>query len=348
MKKFQIDRSKKELTQRIFNDISDGVLAIDTDGTIIYLNPAAQSILDLDESYIGTKYSKRILEDPINDDFHEMLLKAAGNTKKVHNRKIDYHKKDGSKLILEISSSFVYGEDGRTKEGVTIVFSDITQEELLDRKVHDSAVAFIVLLTGVCVWNFLYALWEFLGYPIHVNIMTDILLVLSGIMLYFYKSNSSLDIKDLGLSTENLKRNLLVGVLISAVGFSILCLYKLFLINASPDFFPPDRPFIDIGRLTWEEFTYIISVVWQEFVARGVVHESLRRIIPGKHAEGFALLLSSLFFGAIHIHVGIHYMVGAAVLLGALGFIYIRQNSIWGTCIPHYFLGISLIILSLV
>ena len=49
--------------------------------------------------------------------------------------------------------------------------------------------------------------------------------------------------------------------------------------------------------------------------------------------------MSSLLFGALHIHRGFIYMLAATVLLGIFGVLYRKQNSIWGLCIPHFVLG---------
>ncbi|MBR4462631.1 MAG: PAS domain S-box protein [Erysipelotrichaceae bacterium] len=339
----------KKLTSRILRDVNDGIIAIDHAGNILFTNPRFYEILGIDENVEGSKYASLMMNDSKNnDDFHQMLLQAIKDKETTQQGKVSYTKKDGTALKLRVNSSFIYDEDTKNSEGVTIEFSDITAEELYAAKYHDSAVSFIVLLAGVCVWVFLYGLWIYLGQPLPVNTMTNILLGISGIMFLVHHHFSSLTLKDVGLSTENLGHNLLTGVFATVIGLFILVIAKIVLLKVNPSYFPSDKPFFDFGRLTIWEFTYVISVVWQEFVARGVVHESLRRVIPGKYSEAMALIMSSLFFGAIHIHVGLHYMIGAAALLGVLGLLYIRQNSIWGTCIPHYILGVALVVLWLV
>ena len=39
---------------------------------------------------------------------------------------------------------------------------------------------------------------------------------------------------------------------------------------------------------------------------------------------------------------GLGFMIGSFLLLSVFGVIYERQKTIWGLCIPHYFLGLSL------
>ncbi len=339
------ENSQDMIRSRILRDVNDGVMAVDTRGTIIFANPQCDAILNADVP-VGEKYISFMMKDPKNnDEFHQMILDAVEDKDHLHQKVIPYIKPDGTEIKISMKSSFIRSEDGKKKEGITLVFTDVTEEELLNRKVKDSAVSFIILLAGLCVWIFIYALNEFLGQPLSFIHMTNLLLVMSGVMLLIYTRFTVLTLEDLGLSRKNLKRNLLEGVGFAIIGVAVVALVKLGLMHVMPEMFP--APLVDFSRFSINEVKYIIEVVWQEFIARGVVHESLRRIIPGRHGEGLALLVSSLFFGALHIHGGIIYMVGASLLLGILGTVYVRQESIWGTCIPHYVLGVCLVIFGL-
>ena len=80
-------------------------------------------------------------------------------------------------------------------------------------------------------------------------------------------------------------------------------------------------------------------MVLQEFLARGVMQENLNRVFTGKYATVLSIVVSSLVFGVLHIHYGLPFMLGATVLLGALGMLYHKQGNIWGLCIIHYVLG---------
>ena len=72
---------------------------------------------------------------------------------------------------------------------------------------------------------------------------------------------------------------------------------------------------------------------------------SLERILPDSYPPAVANIIASLVFGAVHIHKGIVYMVGAALLLSFFGILYSKQKTIWGLCIPHLVLSWSLRIL---
>ena len=70
-----------------------------------------------------------------------------------------------------------------------------------------------------------------------------------------------------------------------------------------------------------------------------MIYGSIRKLFDGRHAVVWAVLVSSLLFGAVHIAHGFMYMVAAMILLGALGGLYEKQRNIWGVAVIHYVLG---------
>ena len=85
--------------------------------------------------------------------------------------------------------------------------------------------------------------------------------------------------------------------------------------------------------------TILIMALWN-FIA--AIWESMGRPIS---STALTVIIASLVFGAVHIHKGIVYMVGAALLLSFFGILYSKQKTIWGLCIPHLVLSWSLRIL---
>ena len=107
----------------------------------------------------------------------------------------------------------------------------------------------------------------------------------------------------------------------------------------------PKAPFFRWNALEPLDLLYIPTVVLQELLVRGVMQGSLERILPDSYPPAVANIIASLVFGAVHIHKGIVYMVGAALLLSFFGILYSKQKTIWGLCIPHLVLSWSLRIL---
>lgn len=320
-------------------------MVLDTQGTITFLNPNGMKILGLSDNSLGKKYILLMKENnqKENDDFHQFLLNAVYDKKHTHKGDAIYVKPDGSRINLHMSTSFLYDNEGDVKEGVVIQFSDVTEIVSLQKKQKESSFIFAATIACVCLWIFFYVLWEFLGRPISNHWMTQ-LVQLNGVALFlFVLYNTSFTLRDMGFGTKNMKKILITDSAIAVVGFVLLVGAKFIVMEFVPGFFDEGTPFWNWGAMGVSEWLYPLTVLLQEFLTRGAMHENLRRIFMGKHRESLSIIVSSLIFGVLHIHMGLIYMLGAAILLGGLGMLYCKQNTIWGLCIPHYVLGISLV-----
>lgn len=338
-----------QMLPRILRDVTDGVILLDLHGTVMYVNPSGMQILALDDRVIGQKYAPTMFGNGIaNDSFHQFLLDAVYDKVCTHHGSCDYILPDGKTLKLGMVSSFLKNEDGTESEGVVIQFSDVTELADMRRREHDATMVFVSSLGFLCFWTIITALWETLGRPLPTGTMTLIVTLLGFIVMAVLVSKTSITWKDVGLKPHNLKRVLITDGIIAAAALLLLCVIKLFVMRLSPGFFDTSKPFFNWGALTLSRLSYPFVVFLQELVSRGFVHESMRRVISGKHRETAAIIVSSLMFGALHYFLGLTYMVGAMLLLGILGAIYRKQNTIWGLCIPHLVLGLAVVVLGFV
>lgn len=97
----------------------------------------------------------------------------------------------------------------------------------------------------------------------------------------------------------------------------------------------------DPGRGIWALLsTVVMAPVLEEVMCRGVILEPLR----SRYGAVVAWLVSSLFFGLIHIHP---VMVINAIFIGMLlAYLYLRSESLWPCIILHMFNnGVSLLML---
>lgn len=341
---------KERMLPRILRDITDGVLVLDQGGNVLYINPSGCQILGLKQECIGQKYYAVVMDDgnESNDTFHQFLLDAVYDKDKTHKGELEYTCKDGKKLNLRIATSFLRNSEGTVKDGVVIQFSDETEVVRLRRKERDTTTVFAVTMILICSWIFFVQIWEYLGRPISLFVMTNMVEVIGIVLLLFILKSTSFTWQDIGLSTKGLGPIIRVDSLFSALGVVLLILAKVVMMKVNPGHFPPGTPFFDWGALlSVSRILYPFTAILQEFLVRGVVHENMRRIFTGERGETLAIVVSSLFFGALHLYLGVVYMVGAALLLGVLGVLYRRQNTIWGLCIPHFVLGTVLSILHL-
>ena len=183
------------------------------------------------------------------------------------------------------------------------------------------------------------ALWRLTGETLSQEIMTQFIHLIALIMFFYIRHYTHFTYEEMGLKIKGIGKAVKTDCLFTVIFAAALFGVKFILMRTSPGFFPAGAPFWDWGRLNWSDIAYPVTVVLQEFLSRGVIHENLRRIFVGKHSEGAAIIVSSLIFGALHIHRGFMYMLAATALLSIFGILYRRQNSIWGLCIPHFVLG---------
>ena len=333
-----------QMLPRILRDVTDGLMVLDSQGTVLYVNPSGQEMLMLGPDAAGRKYADVMLEDvqPGNDGFNQFLLDAVYDKQSIHRGQCAYVRRDGRQLALHMVTSFLRDETGREHEGVVIQFSDITELEQMRRRERDASIVFVSTLGFLCLWVLLVALWEFLDRPVPAHLLTQAVTLMGAGMMVFLVKVTSITWRELGLSTKGLRKALITDSLIAAAGLALMIGLKLVLLRTAPGFFEAGRPFWDWGALRLSGIFYPLTVFLQELISRGLMHESMRRVITGKYREVAAIGVTALTFGALHLFLGLIYMLGAIVLLGGLGELYRRQNTIWGLCIPHYVLGMAL------
>ncbi len=340
--------AESKMIPRILRDVSDGVLVLDRRGTVLFLNPQGEKLLGFGSDAVGKKYAALMLENSRkgNESFQQFLLDSLNETETTHKGEILYAQPDGTVIHLRMSTSFLFDEQGVEYEGVVIQFADISETVKLRQKQQESSFTFVTVIIYVCSWIFLYVVWELMGRPISDQLMTWVVQLLGLVVFYLVLKKTSFSLQDLGLGFKNAKSAIVADSIIAGVGFVLLVLIKIVIKLAAPDYFEPGKPFFnfDFGLGEW---MYPVVVILQEFLTRSVMHENLRRIIVGKNSEWMAIFVSSILFGVLHIHKGIVFMLGAVILLGALGMLYRKQRTIWGLCIPHYVLGQALTILDL-
>lgn len=329
---------------RVTRDITDGLILVDEKGTIVYVNPSAHSILANPALELGIKYAAFMLKDKkgVNDEFHQYVLDSIYDREKEHTGLLHYTCPDGNKRVLRVVSSFAYDEEGSRTIGIILQFSDVTKMHEIRQKYNDSTILLVALLAMLAVWNFACAIWDLSGRPIPGYIMTVIIEVLGAIVSVIVIKNTSITASDFGLTFKGAGRAVLIDGLFTAGILVCMIIAKLLIIRFVPDLYGKDAPLFFFRAWGMSETAYPLTVVVQEFLTRGAVQGSIRRVLPDKYAVPVAIILSSLFFGALHLYLGVAFMIGAFLLLSVFGIIYQKQKTIWGLCIPHYFLGLSL------
>ena len=207
--------------------------------------------------------------------------------------------------------------------------------------IKDSSKTFSAFLFAYCGWMIVYALWQYLKQPVSTDVMTHGVEVLGFLMFFYILGNTSLSWKDLGIKTEQPRKTVRTGVLIAACAIAAMCVGKAVVRIFSPNAFGPEYPFFDIRAFGVRQIIYVFTALIQEFLARSVIQGNLRRIMVGRHTAAAAIVISSMSFATLHIHLGLVFMLGAALLAGLEGILYEKQQSIYGVWIVHWAFGVT-------
>ena len=175
----------------------------------------------------------------------------------------------------------------------------------MHRKEKDASIVFVSTLIFVCAWVLLVALWEFLDRPLPAHLLTQAVTFLGACMMVFLVRTTSITWRELGLSTKNLRKVLITDSLVAAAGLALMIGAKLVLLHIAPGFFEAGTPFWNWHALRLSGIFYPVTVFLQELISRGLMHESMRRIITGKYRELAAIVVTSLAFGALHLFLGL-------------------------------------------
>ena len=207
--------------------------------------------------------------------------------------------------------------------------------------IKDSSKTFSAFLFAYCGWMIVYALWQYLKQPVSTDVMTHGVEVLGFLMFFYILGNTSLSWKDLGIKTEQPRKTVRTGVLIAVCAIAVMCVGKAVVRIFSPNAFGPEYPFFDIRAFGVRQIIYVFTALVQEFLARSVIQGNLRRIMVGRHTGAAAIVISSMSFATLHIHLGLMFMLGAALLAGLEGILYEKQRSIYGVWIVHWAFGVT-------
>ena len=327
------------MSEKISSITYDGIIILDAQGHIIDLNETAIKLLGIDKSYLGKNYIEIMINNnqKENDEFHQAFLDVLNN-KKVEKNKLKYYRNDRTLAIFDLRVSSLVDEKNEKK--YYLIFSDVSELEKEKKRYHKSIIFLISLLLLSNFWNFLVATWNYSNQAISQSLFSKSLVVFCLILIFFGYKYQILTLQDNGLKIKGKAISIIFDLLMTLVFVFVLIFIKKVMLKYQINF-----SFYNKDFFVWDKYSlfdhlfYALSVFGQEFLARGVVHETLLRIIPNDAKEYKTIIISSIAFGSIHIHLGLFYMLSSAILLFLCGLIYKKQKTIWGICIPHFVLG---------
>lgn len=115
------------ISGRIIRDMSEGVMVLGLDGTMEYLNGAAENILGLSPgSWNNKRFAQVFFGKFENDDFNQTILDAVYDADMKHEKLVSYHTED---KVRELNVLTSYLREGAQKIGIIVVLNDVTELE---------------------------------------------------------------------------------------------------------------------------------------------------------------------------------------------------------------------------
>lgn len=327
--------------ERIFENMSDGIMTIDRNGNITYMNSACEQIFETTfQNLENTSFDEAFLGNRKNKAFNKLFLSTLKKNaipkkttvKYERNSKIQY-------LTIDISPIHEEEENEETQDfpGMIILFDDVTSQYRLKQHEHDFAYIFAGLILCISLYLSAWSLLRFtLKLPLKTSFYTMMIEVMTFILFLEILFLTSLSMKDIGLipNFSKLKKNVTETLCIAIAGCIFLVFAKIILTLLGfqiKDYF--------IGGSLHGAYTYLFTAFIQEFLARGVIQTSVKSLMQVKYQKQFGILLTSLLFALMHLPFGFVFLMGAFLLSLVLGYLYERHENLWGCAFLHWSCG---------
>lgn len=321
--------------------MSDGIITVNAEGKITYLNAACVEILETGETeLLGKSFQETFLTNKKNKEFNHLFdlcfQKNLATPRKVVKYHIDSERKYFNIEISPLSpKTSTFGKE--EFQGMMVLIEDVTDAYLLKTHERDCALIFAGII--VCISVYL-SVWSLLKFTLHVPLNTaDYTKMIEGITLLLFLEIiffTSFSLKEVGLIPRKklILKNIKQTLLIAFIACGILVVVKEIMLLMG---LPVKQYFI--GGSTSGAYIYIFTALLQEFLARGVIQTSVKHLMSVRFQTISSIILTSLLFMLMHLPFGFIFMLGAFALSIALGILFEQQKSIWGCAFLHWSVG---------
>ena len=205
-------------------------------------------------------------------------------------------------------------------------------------KVSDARIFYIGLIAAVAVVQIVLKVFTTLVPDAQSQVFSRIT---EGIMLIFavmFALRTTFVQPWFGLKTEKSdhKRTALTCLWLTVGIIALFILARLVLEQFSAEV--AERPFFRTYLNIKHRRYYLISVLVQEILAKGVLQYGIEKTMP-EDKWYIALPISALVFGMLHIYHSLYYILGAIGLALISGILYHRQKNIWSSFVLHFLIA---------
>jgi two-component system nitrogen regulation sensor histidine kinase NtrY len=119
-------RHRRSIIETIMKNITSGVMALNSKGEIIALNPEAARMLSLDVEVVSRKNFANVISETIYPDIHALINKAFETRFKLIEKEIDV-KLQGRVINLAVKITQLRNPINNRFSGLLVVFTDLTE-----------------------------------------------------------------------------------------------------------------------------------------------------------------------------------------------------------------------------
>lgn len=147
-KRRQLRRENEQQSKRfwkISSVLGDGLIVMDKDGTVTYINPEAERILGWPSSELVTKQGHQAFHVHGGDESNCSILNVMNTRQLYRSKDEEFRRKDDSTLPVILNAAPLTSDTG--EEGVVISFQDFSETKRYQDKIH--SLAYQDTLTGL-------------------------------------------------------------------------------------------------------------------------------------------------------------------------------------------------------
>jgi len=210
-------------------------------------------------------------------------------------------------------------------------------------------MVYILLMIFSYVFSFKILLSLAKGSP-SVTLLNIPIIIFLVILSFSLMLHSGYPLSTYGLTLKNAGRSMFVAVLYTIPIIMFITFFKFLAIRYLPSFSGYllfDNPFTNAHSSSMSlkiylliAIAYAIDVPFQEIIVRGSLQGSLQLFLYGPYKVFIAILLSTLAFMMMHLHLEGALAVGIFPLSLFWGWLYSRQGNVIGVSVSHILIGV--------
>ncbi len=148
---------------------------------------------------------------------------------------------------------------------------------------------------------------------------------------------SSVPLTGFGVTIKGWKKSLKESIIVTIPFMLAMTGGKLLLMEYTELF--SDTALLNWHYFDWSYITYLAVAPLQEFVTRGVFQSSIQRLLISRYDWLLAISITSLVFGALHLHSSVALGLAAFATSWLWGLLFARHKTLVGVSVSHFLIG---------